>query len=752
MGRQQKALLTRIVMLAALIHGASFASEIPAESYTYDTQGNLLSIKTRLGNTTTNTSDVFGRLNQQELPIPTAGSAPSVIKFGYNSLHTVTSVKDPRNLTTSYLVDGLNQVQQLNSPDTGATSVTFDAGGNRKTVKDSRSVTATYTHDALDRVTAIAYPNWQGTTYSYGTSGTSAGRLTGFSDESGNTSYTYDGFGRVLTKTQVVVSGQTQRSLAVTYAYGTSGPSTGKVLSMTYPSGVRLNVTYDAAGRVAGFAINPTQLGGGTNPAASLPVFSGVTYSATGAPTGWNWGSGLKYERTYDQDGRVSTYTLGTSHRKLDYDDDGRLVRVTSDESNASLAKSFEYDGLGRLIRYDSGTTAYKYFYDATGNRIGATVGSASQSIKIDSVSNRLTSLSGQVAKNYLFDAAGNQTTDGTTVFIYSPRGRPSTVRNGATTYTQLFNAMGERVFKGSSNTVYLYDGAGQLLGEYDIGSGSPISETIYFGNQPVAVVRPPSGRSAPEVTTQLFFVHADHLATPRMITAAAGNSVRWRWDDADPFGMTPPIESFPVVGAFVFNQRMPGQYYDRETNLFYNYFREYDPQTGRYVQSDPIGLKGGINTYAYVGGNPISRVDPDGLDWREKMKDLKDVGLIDSYTASNDADAASSIAKQSGLPGSWNGPQDAYRHCVWSCMMTKDIGAGKAKSVGDNHEDAGDREHHQPKGERDMDTANNAAGRTCGAKDGDKKNCPQKCMDLYLGGGLFGVGGGPMPPPPRRK
>ncbi|MDD2777111.1 MAG: hypothetical protein PHU06_14260 [Gallionella sp.] len=109
------------------------------------------------------------------------------------------------------------------------------------------------------------------------------------------------------------------------------------------------------------------------------------------------------------------------------------------------------------------------------------------------------------------------------------------------------------------------------------------------------------------------YYIHSDHLDSPRSITNTAGQEV-WRWDNTDPFGNNIANENPANQGTFTFNLRFPGQYFDRETGLHYNVNRDYNPATGRYVESDPIGLQGGINTFGYVGGNPLGAVDPEGL------------------------------------------------------------------------------------------------------------------------------------------
>lgn len=87
-----------------------------------------------------------------------------------------------------------------------------------------------------------------------------------------------------------------------------------------------------------------------------------------------------------------------------------------------------------------------------------------------------------------------------------------------------------------------------------------------------------------------------------------------WSWIAAEPFGATQPNNNPNNFGTFVFNQRFPGQVYDAEMNLHQNHHREFQGLKGGYLQSDPIGLQGGINTYAYVSGNPTNNVDPTGL------------------------------------------------------------------------------------------------------------------------------------------
>jgi RHS repeat-associated protein len=213
------------------------------------------------------------------------------------------------------------------------------------------------------------------------------------------------------------------------------------------------------------------------------------------------------------------------------------------------------------------------------------------------------------------YDAAGNITGQtGTNAYTttINLEGRIATLVKGTVTTTYAYNGMGQRVRKFSSSgatstTIFVYDQQGNLLGEYG-NTGTPIREYVWMNGELVAIFTP-NGTNPPNI----FYVHNDHLGSPKLVYTKA-NVLRWRWM-TEPFGTTAP-ENTPTAGQAAFTQpiRFPGQYHDTESNLFYNHHRTYDQTSGRYTQSDPIGLDGGINTYSYVSGNPISLVDPDGL------------------------------------------------------------------------------------------------------------------------------------------
>ena len=144
------------------------------------------------------------------------------------------------------------------------------------------------------------------------------------------------------------------------------------------------------------------------------------------------------------------------------------------------------------------------------------------------------------------------------------------------------------------------------LLGEYD-GSGNLIEETVWLNDIPVATLRP-SGS-----TVAIYYVHSDQLNTPRAVTRPADNMLMWTWY-LDPFGTDAANENPAGAGTFTYNLRFPGQVFDGRAGLHYNMARYYDPAVGRYVESDHIGLKGGVNIYAYTKNRPTSAVDRTGL------------------------------------------------------------------------------------------------------------------------------------------
>jgi len=141
-------------------------------------------------------------------------------------------------------------------------------------------------------------------------------------------------------------------------------------------------------------------------------------------------------------------------------------------------------------------------------------------------------------------------------------------------------------------------------------------------GRQPLAQIDNRAG------VESIIYLYADQLMTNRLATDAT-RAVVWRWE-GEAFGNTPAQE---LAGIRV-NLRFPGQYFDADSGLYYNHFRYYDPNIGRYITVDPIGLGGGLNTYGYASQNPLMYIDPYGLsNWP-----LLPQGIVDATSGFGDA------------------------------------------------------------------------------------------------------------------
>ena len=456
-------------------------------------------------------------------------------------------------------------------------------------------------------MTKATYPNHAyNITYTYDTTGAicdqttqiyNKGHLTHIVDFSGQTVFCYDRFGRVAAKAEIL----DDLDFATQYTYSLGNRLLQEVLPHT---GTIIAYTRDTLGRIT----QVTYRLSGQNTDTTL--VSNVTYYPFGPIASITYANGRTLNRTYDQGYVVSAISdSGTGGLNLSFGRDvlGNLTQVSSGSTGNVLG----YDGLNRLTSVTdlSSNPIWAYSYDATGNRLSKQQGTATAvPYAYPTTSHQLQAV-GSYGRSY--DAAGNTASiasaTGALNFSYDPTGRMSQVANASNTVLMQYgeNALGQRVEKyltgNNADTALIeHDEAGHVIGDYNY-TGNRIDETIWMDGMPIALLSGTSGT--------LSYIEPDQLGTPRVAIDGTSNAATWTWSPInDPFGETQP------TGALALNLRMPGQSYDAESGLNYNYFRDYDSSTDREIESDPLGLRGGISTYAYVGGNPLSYRDPFGL------------------------------------------------------------------------------------------------------------------------------------------
>ena len=609
---------------------ASDATLVFTQTQTFDELSRLL---TRIGANTQTTTFGYDKVdNLKTITDPRS----NVYSFAYDALNrliketdqdlsevdytlddqgNITTYEDPRNLQTTYVRNGFGEAIRRTSPDTGITDYVYNAQGLITQMTDARSVVTDYTYDALGRVLTKSFPASaaENVTLTYddvagGNKG--VGQLTGIADQSGSTALTWDVRGNVTSDARTIGL----QSYTVAYDHDAAD----RMSEITYPSGRTVTYVRDVEGRITSVSTKEDAL------ATPVGLASNITYlPLTSVVKTLNYGNGLDIANTFTQDYEIDvlgvydgvTAIISRTHGRTDK---LNLTGIT-DGVTAADSQTFAYTPSNRLEDADGPWGNIDATYDGVGNRLtraltngGPTV---TQTFGYPAGSNLIAdeTTDAAITRTFTHDAAGNMTKDvrGATTYDYviNHAGRISelkidTVSSGTYTY----NAQNQLVIRstsvagGPSGAVhYVYNRRGLLLAEIDGATGNSTREYIWLGDMPLAVVA-----DVDTASPVIYYVHVDHLNRPIMMTA--GNKANVWQATWLPWGGV-----HAITGAASLDARLPGQWFQIETGLHYNWHRHYDPTLARYTQADHFGFVDGPSLYAYGANSPHMYVDPSG-------------------------------------------------------------------------------------------------------------------------------------------
>ena len=543
--------------------------------YDYDATGRVL--EKRLGTSTWQYQyDARGQLRQEILP------SGEVRTLEYDAFGNVAKAM-VGEVVVSYQYNGHGQLKSEVSTTTGTTSYSYTNEGllNRVTYQDGSWVD--YDYDSEGRRTTIKYSSESYNTYfSYhGTTGllsSVSGRSNG---QAFTKSFTYDSFGR--TKTESVTTGGRTGTTSIAYNFGENTIDT-----VTYPSGRRVEYSYEHP--VYRFATKVELVNGSSR----QTVVEDVEYGNNGLVQGYDLRSGHRYNATFDHSMGLRTQLIsGKLSQTYARNNKGQVSTIT-DNYTASRTRRFGFTNNLELnsVKNSGYRTLESFAYGDNGD---------------------LTSINGQSPS---YDSAQRLTALGSRSISYNSRGNPNSweATSGSTySISQDSRGLSTRYSLGSTHHYLDRDESGVLLA-HRVGS---TKHHYYFQGSNLLSTRNGStgkftdhiylnGQLIAQYDGTLSNVVTGHLSQPIAMFSESGSMV-WR-------GVHNGYDIEVHVTSRDLKARFPGQYDILGNGLYYNYHRDYDPSLGRYIQSDPIGLSGGLNTYGYVGANPLMGVDPLGL------------------------------------------------------------------------------------------------------------------------------------------
>lgn len=582
--------------------------------YTYDGNGNQLTMTDGLDRTMTHTFDALNRKTTEVLP------SGATTKYQYDNNSNLLSVTDALSHVTSYTYSSLNQ--QLSHTDAlnAVTKFEYDANGNLSKATDAKGNATSYAYDALNRNTAITFANGASLQYTYD----ELGNVIASKDRAGNEfKYAYNPLGNLLSKTYP--DGTTDKytydrisrmlsavnkDATVSFAYDSANRLLSETLNgqttsygydvaagkrtLTYPSGMKVEEHLNARDLIASILQNGNEV-------------VTMEYNVAGQKTKQTYANGITTDYGYNDNGWLSA--IKDNQKVLDlamnYDAIGNMTK-RADNLDASRTESYGYDVISQLTSFKRGTTVSKtYEFDLLGNRVKTMENGVVTNYSSNNV-NAYTAISGGLSFAPSYDGNGNMLNDDKHQYVYDYNNKMVSVGDKSVTYK--YDALGRRIAKNNTSFYYVGD---QMVEE---STNGVVTSYLYGNNIDEALQMTRKGEA--------YYYHTNHLGSTMGLSDAKGNVVERV--EYDVYGMPTFLDAEGKVleaSALGNNILFTGREYDAESGNYFFRARSLHPMVGRFMQKDPLMYVDGMNDYLYVlndvvffkdnSGNAINRINP---------------------------------------------------------------------------------------------------------------------------------------------